>query len=233
MTYYCHPLWFKIATKVKDEFGDKVIKLYLNYYRNYNYTLEEMITKQRSRLDIFYVDYIGSIMEAGKINWREIITVKTMNDPSLLKQKGKMKIFNGYESPQKYSNLQTSFYDFIFMVAFISFVYNEISYFGDRDSCSIMQEEIQAIIKEVFDEEYIDIVITTPFANDEIMTILLKAYQGIGNRSPRPEGWTYYENQFKEYPDGLDVLEDMMNKFAPLWKLRQRPQLMNWKSPPF
>jgi hypothetical protein len=233
MAYYCHPLWFKIATKVKDEFGDEVIKLYLNYYRNYNYTLVDMITKQRSRLDIYYRDYIRHSLKASDIDWRKVITLETMTDPSLLKQKGKLVIYNGFESPQEYSNPQTSFYDFIFMVAFISFVYNEISYFGDRDSCSIMQEEIQAIIKEVFDEEYIDISITTPFANDEIMSILLKAYQGAGFRRPTPEGWTYYENQFKEYPDGLDVLEDMMNKFAPLWKLRQRPQLMNWKSLPF
>lgn len=229
MLYFCHPRWFRIATQVKDEFGDRVIELYLKYYRNYNKTLEEMVTKQRSGLDLIYSDYIRNSIKASKVDWRKVITPETINDPSLLKEKGKLVIFNGFESPKRHSNPETTFYDFIFMIAFISFVYDDMDYFNNRDSCAVMQEEIQAIIKEVFDE--IEIFISTPFANDEMMPILLKAYQGIGNISPRPDGWTYYNNQFKDYPK--DMLEFMMDKFAPLWNFKSRILLMNWKQPPF
>lgn len=232
MTYYCHPSWFKIATQVKDEFGDRVIELYLKYYRNYSKTLEEMVTKQRSNLDLTYGDYIRSRQLVQRVNWREVITFETMKNPSLLKEKGNLRLYE-FDIDGKLYTPETSFYNFIFMVAFISFVYDNMDYYDNRDSCAIMQEEIQAIIKEIFDEINIDIYISTPFANEEMYSILLKAYQGIGNAKPRLDEWTYYSNQFKEYPEGVEVLENMMDKFAPLWELKPKILLMNWKQPPF
>jgi hypothetical protein len=227
MAYYVNPTWRDIIAEAREDLGDKVIHYILSYHTEVTWGYFRDVCDRTNKRGVNKTKFNEDAY------WKYIGIQEVINNPTLLKETENLVInFSGGVERE------ISLYDFVFVISFFKFIYDDDDYFSFNSTNSKfeineLRSNLNDLIYDGFAREDIVYRHNFPYCNKEMMSSLLNGCYGYMVGSYERNNWTWANYQWKGLNSENGLIQSRL-WFEEYWESKGfKIKLMNWNRLPF